>query len=497
MLPGPVGAQNCAPRVERDGMAISRRLVLVMVLLLALPVSVAALAAIGLWRLDRILARIAEEYEEARMLQPIDRALSAAVALDAQGPEARAIATNALRDAEAALVRYLATQYDSVATVEHQASESSHAAILLSRLQQLLSEQGRSATPLAQTAEVRVLHSEFEAILDAADRAVESAHQQARSARDATVTAVYAASLATTALCLGLVVWSTRSVSRRLRELHGTLSVHAPGPQGPAPRDMGGVVTQIERMNGLLIQRIEESGRELLRRERLAGIGLLAADVAHEINNPMNAMLGLSELGLRTLEHGPLGESDRQELQESLRVVRREAMRCRGIIERLMSMVRSDRQPSWFDATRLLRETVQVAQAARPDKANCFILAGSGVSVRAYGPADDVRQIMLTLLINAADAIASDGRIEVDATQTEQEIWLRVRDNGRGFTEAMQQSFFTPFKSFSENGAGAGLGLSIAQALADGMGASLRAFSDGPGRGSMFILALRAPKDVA
>lgn len=160
-----------------------------------------------------------------------------------------------------------------------------------------------------------------------------------------------------------------------------------------------------------------------------------------------------------------------------------------------MSMVRSDRKSSWFDATRLVRETIQVAQAARPDKAGCFVATGGVASVRAFGPADDVRQILLTLLINAADAIGATGRIEVDATQAEQEVWLRVRDNGRGFTESMRQSFFTPFKSFSENGAGAGLGLSIAQALAEGMGATLRPFSDGPGRGSMFVLAVPVPKE--
>jgi signal transduction histidine kinase len=474
------------------------RQVIAMVCLIALPLCVTAITAVGLWRLDHLLKNVSEEYSEARLLQGIDRDLNAAaMGLGSGDAELIRAARGSLRSAETALVGYLATQFESVASEEHQAIEAGRASTLLRELQRLLSDEAGFAEPGARAADIHRLRGELTDLLNEEDEAVQIAHESARVARASTLSLVIITSLVSTLLCAALLIWSNHGVNQRLRELHQRLASQSPGTPARTAKGMGEVVTQIEDINAQMLRKIEEHGRELLRRERMVGIGLLAADVAHEINNPMNAMLGLTELGLRTIERGPLDGEATAELGESLRVVRREALRCKGIVERLMAMVRSDRRPSWFDATRLVHETVQVARAARPDRDSCFVVTGDGVSVRAYGPANEVRQILLTLLINAADAVSADGRIEVDATATDQEVWLRVRDNGRGFTEEVRRTFFTPFQSFSENGTGAGLGLSIAQALAEGMGATLTPFSDGPGQGSLFILAIKTPEEQA
>jgi signal transduction histidine kinase len=479
-------------------MMIGGRQLFALSLLILLPLCVAALTAMGLWRLDLSLRGVSEEYDELRALQLIDRDLSAAaLALASDDPKLTLSAKDYLKSSEAALVHYLATQFDDVAGAEHQAVESSRASDILRQLQELRSEDGSKADPGAQSAQVIRIRDDLNALHLAADSEVTSALRTAGVARRSTLWWVIAASLCSTAACILIIASSLRAVNRRLRDLHQKLASRTPGEPAKTPKDIGSVVTQIEELNSRMIEDLEESGRELLRRERMVGIGLLAADVAHEINNPMNAMLGLSELGLRTVQQGPVDEAARGELQESLHVMRREALRCKAIVERLMAMVRSDRKPGWFDATRLIHESVQVAQAARPDRASCFVVTGDKLSVRGFGPANDVRQILLTLLINAADAVRPDGRIEVDATTVEREVWLRVRDNGRGFTEEMRRNFFTPFRSYREGGEGTGLGLSIAQALAEGMGASLRAFSEGPGLGSMFVLAIPVPEDAA
>lgn len=467
-----------------------------LVLLVALPFLAAALTATGLLRLSRVIHEVSEEYAESRMLEPIDENLAAArMALLASDPAMRELAWRELEAAEAGLVAYLSSQYHSVAAEEHQEEEAGRASAMLRRMQTMRGGDAPAWSPEALAREIDALREDFKGLRMAVDRGEADAHKAVGRTRDQTLTLVFGGTAVSTAVCIGLLVWSTRSVNERLRGLHRRLVAHHPGFTEGARGDAESVVTQIEALNSRMIERIEESGRELLRRERMAGIGLLAADVAHEINNPMNAMLGLSELGLASLERGALDEQGQAELRESLGIIRREALRCKGIVERLMAMVRSDRTSGWFDATRLIRETVQVAQAARPDKSICFVTTGGATSVRAFGPADDVRQILLILLINAADAIRPDGRIEVDATQTEDEVWLRVRDNGRGFTESMRQTFFTPFSSFSESRRGAGLGLSIAQALAEGMGASLRPYSDGPGCGSLFVLAIPLPQE--
>ncbi len=251
------------------------------------------------------------------------------------------------------------------------------------------------------------------------------------------------------------------------------------------------MVSGIQAFNDKLLVRMEEKNRELLRRERMAGIGLLAADVAHEINNPLNAMLGLSELSLRATSGESMSEEDRQEVHESLEIVIREINRCRGIVQRLMAMVRGPGEPQLFDATRVLSETIEVARAARPDKSRCFVSVAENRGIMVTAPLEDVRQIVLTLLINAADAVTPDGQIAADATRVGDEVWMRIRDNGRGFTPETQARFDVPFSTSRASEGGTGLGLSIAHAVARDIGAALRSESNGPGKGSVFILALR------
>ncbi len=472
-------------------MGTQSKLLVAMVLMVVLPLSVAVVTGVGLWQMGQRLGVVSEEYAEVRLLQGVEAAISSAnVAVRGRDAEVHQDTNQYIHDAKENLVAFMAMQFESVADQNHQMLESKHAQALLSQLEGLADIQWNT-TPLDErVAIVERLRTGLDELYSATDHGVRLAQSSALRTQQMTLWLVIVAALSSAAICIVLSIWSANGVNKRLRELHRRLSAQpALGAMSP-PREIGGVVTQIEEMHSRMIQKMEDTNRELLRRERLAGIGLLAADVAHEINNPMNAMLGLSELALGTVESGPVDEAGRQELQESLRVVRREAWRCRSIVERLMAMVRSDREAHWFNTTRLLNETVQVARAARPDKAQCFIVHSNGVDHQAFAPPDDVRQIMLTLLINAADAVVENGHIEVDATHTDHEICLRVRDDGQGFTKAIESKLFAPFQSHRENGKGAGLGLSIAQALAEEMGAALRPFSEGPGKGSEFVLAI-------
>jgi signal transduction histidine kinase len=471
-------------------MSVQTRLLLTMIVLVGLLLSIAGVCWFGLWQMAQRLQAVSEEFAESRLLQPMDADISVAVlALRQRTTHFDEIAQASLERAGETLMAYLATQYETAASEKHQASESSHATRLLRQLESILQAfDDPKGGPRAEDAEA--LQTELRKLYLDAERGVQEAHDSAKLTQRTTLSIVLTASLASAALCIGLSIWSTRSVNQRLRELHRTISVRSEGVLPQGAEDVGSVANQIEAINERMIRKLEDSSRELLRRERMAGIGLLAADVAHELNNPMNAVLGLSELALRAVERGAIDEQGRTEMIESLRVIRREAVRCKGIVERLMAMVRAKRTARWFDANRLLQETIEVAAAARPDRASCFHLAGAPVAIPVLAPQEDVRQILLTLLINAADAIEPRGRIEVDATRTEDEVWLRVRDDGRGFTPEQQADFFTPFRTSRAATGGTGLGLSIAYTLAEELGAQIRPASDGPGQGGLFILAI-------
>jgi signal transduction histidine kinase len=474
-------------------MGVKSKLVVMMVVLIVCPLGVSAITWFAMGRMDVEVRQVTEEFAEARRLQVIERSLTAAVTDLATDPEHRAATALAhLRTAEAGLVEFLASQHGSVAEEEHQANEADHASELAQTLGALtgggwadLSHEQRLASSKAVLQRLNELYNDAEAGVRLAPALAERARRQA-------LLMVITASLVSAAVCIAVLAWSTRGVVQRLRELHASLQTQADQTPATAPWDVEDVVTGIQSFNDRLLVRMEEKNRELLRRERMAGIGLLAADVAHEINNPLNAMLGLSELSLRATSVERMSEEDRQEVRDSLEIVIREINRCRGIVQRLMAMVRGPGQPQLFDATRLLSETIEVARAARPDKARCYVSVAEHRGTMVTAPMEDVRQVVLTLLINAADAVGPDGQITADATKVGEEVWIRIRDNGRGFTPETQARFDVPFSTTRASEGGAGLGLSIAHAVARDIGAALRSESGGPGRGSVFILALRA-----
>lgn len=480
-------------------MSVQNRLLVTMILMLALPLAVTAITWHGLKVMDRSLRQVTEEFAEARSLQPVEHELSDAVVelqTGRDGFEARAL--KSLRRAESELLRYLADQSETVFNAVHQEDESNGAADELTAIRDLIGPDWASTPTDERVGRVLGIRDGLRRLYRDADTGVMIAPGAAQEARQRTLAYVLTASLVSAVICITLSVWSTRGVILRLRELRRSMAVASEERGTRAPRDVSDVVTDIEHLNHQLTLKIEDKNRELLRRERMAGLGLLAADVAHEINNPMNAMLGLSELSLRATASGPIDEKEREELHESLTVIRREVLRCRGIVQRLMAMVRGGSEPRWLDAHQLLAETVEVASAARPDRAKCFALLGPDRPIQLHAPSEDVRQIMLTLLINAADAVSADGRIEVDATEAEGgEVRLRVRDNGRGFTPETQANFSVPFFTTRVLRGGTGLGLSIAHAIAADIGAEIRSESEGPGRGSLFMLAVPAPEPVA
>lgn len=474
-------------------MGVRAKLVIMMVFLIVCPSGMSAITWFAMGRMDVEVRQVTEEFAELQRLQVIERSLTAAVTDLTTDPTHRSETALAhLRTAEAALVEFLASQHGSVAEEEHQAKEADHASKLAQTLGALTGQGWGDLSDGQRLASSEAILQRLNDLYTDAEAGVRLAPALAEQARRRAILMVITASLVSAAVCIAVLIWSTRGVIQRLRELHASLQNQTDQSAAPAPLDVEDVVTGIQAFNDRLLVRMEEKNRELLRRERMAGIGLLAADVAHEINNPLNAMLGLSELSLRATSGERMSEADRQEVRDSLEIVIREINRCRGIVQRLMAMVRGPGQPQLFDATRLLSETVEVARAARPDKARCYVSLAQDRGTMVTAPMEDVRQIVLTLLINAADAVAPDGQITADATQVGDEVWIRIRDNGRGFTPEAQARFDVPFSTSRASEGGTGLGLSIAHAVARDIGASLRSESAGPGRGSVFILALRA-----
>jgi PAS domain S-box-containing protein len=229
---------------------------------------------------------------------------------------------------------------------------------------------------------------------------------------------------------------------------------------------------------------------QLVHGERLSAIGELIAGVAHEINNPLQTIIGCTELMLDEPD-----EANRKDLE----LVRKEAMRAGQIVRNLLAFARRgspDRVVVDLNdlvrATAALREyhlrqinivvTVRCAPAPLPVLAN----------------REEIRQVILNLLLNAEHAIASSGSdggsIVMQTFHAEGQQVVEVSDSGPGISPELRGRIFEPFFTTREVGEGTGLGLSISLGIASAHGGTLMLVDSA--RGARFWLALPLPPGV-
>ncbi|AKJ04681.1 PAS domain S-box-containing protein [Archangium gephyra] len=224
--------------------------------------------------------------------------------------------------------------------------------------------------------------------------------------------------------------------------------------------------------------------------ERMASIGMLAAGVAHEINNPLafvSSNLGFIGTELRRLT---LPEEDGQELMEAVKEAREGTERMRLIVESLQALSRGDAVNTHpLDLHEVLESSVHLAWGR---------LRSRGRLVRDYGELPQVlgnsvqlAQVFTNLLINAAQALPRSGgeiRLSTRMHGTSQAV-VEVRDNGCGIPVENLERIFEPFFTTKPVGEGTGLGLSISHDIIRGLGGELMVESV-VGQGSTFRVLL-------
>jgi signal transduction histidine kinase len=232
---------------------------------------------------------------------------------------------------------------------------------------------------------------------------------------------------------------------------------------------------------------------QLAHAERLAAIGVLAAGVAHEINNPLT-FVGLSaEMLLRRLNTRVAGKHELEEVESILMGTKRIA----GIVRDLREYARQDdAQVGRCDLAAAIAAAERVVAHEIKTRARLHVDVGTLPPV--LGAATRLEQVLVNLLLNAAHAIDEervDGEIRVAARVTDRGVVVEVSDNGAGIAPDQLSRIFEPF--FTTKGAGTGLGLSISRDIVTRFGGELAAESE-PGRGTtMRVTLLCAPDGAA
>ena len=298
--------------------------------------------------------------------------------------------------------------------------------------------------------------------------------------------------LGVTALALAIGAYLARSITRPIGALVKGTEAIARGDFGAKIEVLSGdELGALARSFNDMVDRLAAHQRDLVRAERAASLGQLAAGVAHQINNPLGVILGYAEV---------LGDAryDDAARRKAAAGVAAEARECRTIVQNLMALAR----PATLDVQRTdVAEVVEVAH----EKARRY--AGDGkVDVRWERPreplllstdARKLEQALVNVIQNALEAMQERGGtlgLAVRADAATGGGLVEVADTGPGIGDEEQRRLFDPY--FTTKRKGTGLGLAFAHELVRALGGSIEVASE-RGRGTTFRLALPAAPPAA
>lgn len=246
-----------------------------------------------------------------------------------------------------------------------------------------------------------------------------------------------------------------------------------------------------------LDRQVQDRSRQLVRSERLAGVGFLAAGVAHEINNPLSAiaMAGESLEGrlIEVLDRLEPAEAD--VIRQYVQMIQSESFRCKQITERLLDFSRGrESKRESTDVTHLISEVIAMVQyLSKYREKKIEFQRTEPCYAEVNGP--EIKQVVLNLVANALDAMDRGGTLKISLTEQTDRLMIDFTDDGCGMPPEVLETMFEPFFTTKQAGQGTGLGLSISHRIIHQHGGTLSASSPGPGKGSTF--SVRLPRRAA
>jgi two-component system, NtrC family, sensor kinase len=241
-----------------------------------------------------------------------------------------------------------------------------------------------------------------------------------------------------------------------------------------------------------LERQVQERSKQLVRSERLAGVGFLAAGVAHEINNPLASIAFCAE----ALDHrlarflDDPGDPDLRLVANYLKMIQEEAFRCKSITEKLLDFSRcNDITRERTDLTGLIQGVVDMIQHIGKYRGKKVVFQPRD-AVMAHVDCQEMKQVVLNLIVNALESMDHQGTLRIEARYAHGMAELSFADDGCGMEPDVLENIFEPFFTRRREGKGTGLGLSITHRIISQHDGEIMAVSPGPGRGSTFTVRL-------
>ena len=307
----------------------------------------------------------------------------------------------------------------------------------------------------------------------------------------------WAAAIAAVLLLVGLGVLTYSWVFRPLRHLgHGSrriaggdfgyrIHLNTSDEMDELGQALNDMTARFQEIRDDLDHQVQIRTKEVIRSEQLASVGFLAAGVAHEINNPLASIAMCAE----SLESRIGNDVDAVALRY-IQLIQSEAFRCKGITEKLLDFSRVGEVRRQQTALGMMTHDVvdMLRHVGRFAQKTVRICEGPDVLVMANP--QEMKQVVLNLLVNALDSIDEDGEVVLALSRDGDEARLVFTDNGCGMNEEVLQNLFEPFFTSRASKKGTGLGLSIAHRIISDHDGRIEVKSEGPGCGATLSVIL-------
>jgi two-component system NtrC family sensor kinase len=261
--------------------------------------------------------------------------------------------------------------------------------------------------------------------------------------------------------------------------------------EGPFLTEERNLINAVARQVALVIERKQAENEklklhnQLLHADRLATIGMLAAGVAHELNEPLGNILGFAQLAKKCPGLPDLARHDVGEIEAA-------SLHARDIIQKLLVFARQTQpykthvnlnrvvqEGLYFFEARCAKEGIELVRLLAPDLPE--IKADPG----------QLNQILVNLVVNALQSMSGTGRITVQTQFSDHNVYLIVEDTGTGMSKEVLDKIFVPFFTTKDVGHGTGLGLPVVYGIVTAHGGTIDIKSE-PGRGTRFKIQLPA-----
>ncbi|MBD0324935.1 MAG: HAMP domain-containing protein, partial [Pyrinomonadaceae bacterium] len=293
-----------------------------------------------------------------------------------------------------------------------------------------------------------------------------------------------------------LVALIIRSISRPVRRLTEAAVQVAGGAYGTqvaleSNDEMGLLAASFNEMSRKMaadIERLRELNEQLIRTEKLAAAGTLAAGVAHEVNNPLASISSLIQM----LQARPLTADNATEHKEMLRLISEQIARITRVLRDMMEFARA-RPPlrAPLDINEIIEASIRLASFDKNFQKLRLNVVLDHAAPHVFADADQLHQVFLNLLLNARDAMPDGGELHVrtqyDALSAE--MTIEVADTGTGIAPEHRAHVFDPFFTTKPAGTGTGLGLAVCYGIITAHGGHIE-LSANNGRGTRVRVTL-------